>query len=127
MASMFLETEKVKEDEYDYDGYKEVYLDEDEMNEFYSNPDKNIYDLYINQYLLIYNKETGECVDRVCWTGEEYRHLSYGNFSSQGNVEAQSFTKDGTNLDDIYASKSDTYTKTETDTLLNAKFLIVFA
>lgn len=44
-----------------------------------------------------------------------------GDFSSQGNVEAHSFTKQGTNLDDIYASKSDTYTKTETDTLLDAK------
>ena len=44
-----------------------------------------------------------------------------GDFSSQGNVEAHSFTKQGTNLDDIYASKSDTYTKDETDTLLNDK------
>lgn len=52
---------------------------------------------------------------------------AYGNFSTQGNVEAegnveaQSFTKNGTDLDDIYASKSDTYTKTETDNLLNNK------
>ena len=50
-----------------------------------------------------------------------------GDFSSQGNVEAHSFTKQGTNLDDIYASKSDTYTKaevynkTETDNLLDLK------
>ena len=44
-----------------------------------------------------------------------------GDFSSQGNVEAHSFTKQGTNLDDIYASKSDTYTKDESDTLLNDK------
>ena len=46
---------------------------------------------------------------------------AFGDFSTQGNVEAQSFTKNGTNLDDIYASKSDTYTKTESDILLNEK------
>ena len=112
MASMFLETEKVKEDDYDYDGYKEVYLDEDEMNEFYSNPDKNIYDLYINQYLLIYNKETGECVDRVCWTGEEYRHLSYGNFSSQW-------------FGDVKPMKGDVYQQLAADSLMNNKITLI--
>lgn len=63
IASMYFETEKVIEEEYEYDGYKEVYLDADEMADFYSNPNTNIYGLYINQYLLIYEKETGECVD----------------------------------------------------------------
>lgn len=74
--------EKVDEEKYDYDGYKEVYLDDIEMGNFYSNLDKNLYNLYINEYLLIYNKETGECVDRLCWTGETYRHLNFDVFSS---------------------------------------------
>ena len=104
--------ESVIEEKYDYDGYKEVYLDEDEMNEFYSNPDKNIYDLYINQYLLIYNKETGECIDRVCWTGEEYRHLSYGNFSSQW-------------FGDVKPMKGDVYQQLAADSLMNNKITLI--
>lgn len=74
--------ESVEEEKYDYDGYKEVYLDEDGMSEFYSNMDKNLYDLYINQYLLIYNAADGECVDRLCWTGDGYRHIAYETFGS---------------------------------------------
>ena len=80
---MYFETEKIVEEDYDYDGYKEVYLNPEEMNELYSNPTKNIFDLYINQYLLVYDAITKECVDRLCWTGTEYRHLNYRNFNSK--------------------------------------------
>lgn len=76
------------EEVYDYDGYKEVYLDEEGMNQFYSNQDTNLYNLLVNQYLLIYDKETGECVDRLCWnkddSGKEgYRRVSFINFNSR--------------------------------------------
>lgn len=74
--------ESVVEEKYDYDGYKEVYLDMNEMSEFYSNMDKNLYDLHINQYLLIHNAEDGECVDKLCWTGNGYRHIAYETFGS---------------------------------------------
>ena len=82
IASMYFTTEKVVEEEYDYDGYKEVFLDEDGMTEFYSNPEANLYDLHINEYLLVHNTD-GECVDRLCWTGNGYRHLSYNSFNSR--------------------------------------------
>ena len=74
--------ESVIEEKYDYDGYKEVYLDENEMSEFYSHPDMNFYNLNINEYLLVYSAETGECVDRLCWTGLCYRHIAYETFGS---------------------------------------------
>lgn len=74
--------ESYEEEAYDYDGYKEVYLNTDEMSNFYTNMDKNLFNLYINQYLLIHDQETGEIVDRLCWTGEGYRHLSYDTFNS---------------------------------------------
>lgn len=48
IASMYFPVEKILEENYDYDGYKEVYLDEEGMTEFYSNLDTNLYDLYIN-------------------------------------------------------------------------------
>ena len=73
--------ESIVDEKYDYDGYKEVYLTDDEMSTFYSNMDTNIYNLYINQYLLIYNKEN-ECVDKLCWTGETHRSLTYSTFDS---------------------------------------------
>lgn len=74
--------ESYQEEAYDYDGYKEVYLDTDGMSDFYSNMNKNLYDLHINEYLLVYDQESGELVDRLCWTGEGYRHLSYDTFNS---------------------------------------------
>ena len=47
--------ESIEDEKYDYDGYKEIYLNDEEMSEFYSNMNVNLYNLYINQYLLIYN------------------------------------------------------------------------
>ena len=112
IASMFLPVEQVVEEDYDYDGYKEMYLTEEEMNDFYSNPDKNTYDLYINQYLLIYNKETGEYVDSVCWTGSEYRHLTFGNFTSHF-------------FGDVKPMKNDVYQALAADSLINNKITLI--
>lgn len=112
IASMFLPVEQVVEEDYDYDGYKEMYLTEEEMNDFYSNPDKNIYDLYINQYLLIYNKETGEYVDSVCWTGSEYRHLTFGNFTSHF-------------FGDVKPMKNDVYQALAADSLINNRITLI--
>ena len=112
IASMFLPVEQVVEEDYDYDGYKEMYLTEEEMNDFYSNPDKNIYDLYINQYLLIYNKETGEYVDSVCWTGSEYRHLTFGKFTSHF-------------FGDVKPMKNDVYQALAADSLINNKITLI--
>jgi hypothetical protein len=42
------DVESVEEEKYDYDGYKEVYLDYNEMSEFYSHMDSNPFELLIN-------------------------------------------------------------------------------
>lgn len=73
--------ESIAEDAYNYDGYKEVVMDDDEMAEFYSNPTTNLYELYINEYIIVKDKE-GNVVDKLCWTGEGYRHLTYNSFKS---------------------------------------------
>lgn len=90
MAHLTLECPicSVEEEKYDYDGYKIIQMDDEEMAEFYSNPTVNKYDLYINQYLLIQDIN-GEIVDKLCWTGKDYRHLTYDNFKSNhfGNVK----------------------------------------
>ena len=76
----------IEEDE--YCGYKLIQMNDDEMAYFYSNPTENIYDLFVNEYLLVQD-ENGEIVDKLCWTGEGYRHLSYDGFKSNffGNVK----------------------------------------
>ena len=75
--------ESVNEDEIDeYTGYKEIHMSEDEMIEFYSNPTKNIYDLHINEYAIIYDSN-GAVVEKLCWTGEGYRRLDYSTFKSK--------------------------------------------
>ena len=112
IASMYFNTEKVIEEEYDYDGYKEVYLDEEEMAEFYSNPYTNIYDLLINQYLLIYEKETGNCVDQVRWDGTSYRRLNYNTFTSKW-------------FGDVKPMKGDIYQTLAADSLTNNKITMI--
>lgn len=111
IASMYFKTEKILEEEYDYDGYKEVHLDEEQMNEFYSNPRVNLFDLHINEYLLVYNTY-GECVDRLCWTGEDYRHLSYNNFNSKW-------------FGDVKPIKGDLYQSLAADSLSNNKITLI--
>lgn len=104
--------ESYEEEAYDYDGYKEVYLDSEAMSNFYSNMNKNLFDLYINEYLLVYDQETGELVDRLCWTGESYRHLSYDSFNSNyfGNVKPM---------------KGDAYQSLAFDSLSNNKITMI--
>ena len=77
-----LPVDSVKIQQDDYTGYKEIYLDEEELISFYSNLSNNIYNLYTNQYLIIYNKETKELVDKLCWTGETHRTVPFQSFRS---------------------------------------------
>ena len=101
----------VEEEIYDYDGYKIIQMNDDEMAEFYSNPTANKYDLYINEYLLVQDME-GNIVDKLCWTGEDYRHLSYENFKSNyfGNVKPM---------------KDDIYQALVADSLANNKITLI--
>ena len=64
-------------------------MSEEEMSNFYSHPNENLYNLYINEYILVKN-EKNEVVDSLCWIGDEYRHINYETFQSKmfGNVKA---------------------------------------
>ena len=111
-AFLNMPIESYIEEAYDYDGYKAVYLDTDKMSEFYCNQNKNLFDLYTNQYLLVHDQETGELVDRLCWTGETYRHLSYDSFNSNffGTVKPM---------------KGDVYQSLAFDSLANNKITMI--
>ena len=69
-------------DKEDYTGYLDIVLNEYEMAMFYSNQDNNLYDLYNNEYLIIRNIDN-EIVDKLCWTGDQYRQLKYYDFPSK--------------------------------------------
>lgn len=112
IASMYFITEKVIEEDYDYDGYKEVYLDEDGLIEFYSNQDKNLYGLFINQYLLVYDANSGDCIERLVWTGDGYRRLAYNTFASKW-------------FGDVKPMKGDLYQSLVADSFSNNKITLV--
>lgn len=67
----------------EYTGFKEVALNENEMTAFYMDQHNNCFNLLPNQYLIVKEANDGAIVDRLCWTGETYRHLRYDNFKSR--------------------------------------------
>ena len=84
LAKLFFNNiESIIEKKDDYCGYIEKVLTNDEMADFYSNPQDNNFNLLVNQYLVIINAETNEPVDTVCWTGNDYRRLKYLNCDSK--------------------------------------------
>lgn len=100
-----------EEEKYEYNGYKTIIMTDDDMAYFYSNPTENKYDLHINEYLLIQDTN-GQIVDKLCWTGENYRHLSYDNFKSNhfGNVKPM---------------KDDVYQALAADSLANNRITLI--
>lgn len=95
----------------EYDGYKIINMNDDEMAYFYSHMDKNLYELHINEYLIIYNSE-GEYIESLCWIGEGYRRLQYNTFSSHhfGNIKPM---------------RGDIYQALYADSLMNNKLTLV--
>ena len=115
LARIFFDSEhidSVPEETDDYCGYKEVFLTEEEMIQLYSNINSDMYDLKVNEYLLVHDAQTKEVIDRLCWTGEGYRHLDYNNFSSNY-------------FGDIKPYKGDVYQALLADSLSNNKITLV--
>lgn len=71
----------VKLEDSEYNGIKEIELNDEEMVEYYSNLYSNSFNLYQGQYLIIRNKE-GDVVDTACWDGEKMRQLLYDDITS---------------------------------------------
>lgn len=70
----------VKNEE-EYTGFKEVIMNDTEMAVFYSDLNKNKYNLLTNEYLIIKNSK-GEIVDSRKWDGLEYVTLSHRQINS---------------------------------------------
>lgn len=112
LARMFFKVTSVDEDEQDdYTGYLDLRLSDDEMNELYSNPNTNIFNLKVNQYFIVRN-EANEIVDRLVWTGETYRNLQFNNFNSKWFGEVKPF-------------RGDVYQQLAFDSLANNKITMI--
>lgn len=75
--------ESINEDNDDsYKGYLDYSFSDSEMEQFYSNPNQNMLNAYVNQYVII-RSQNGEIVDKKVWTGQSYRAISYEAFDSK--------------------------------------------
>ena len=92
-----------KED--NYKGYTDIVLTNEQMGDFYSYPFENPFNLHIGEYLII-RDSNNEIVDKLVWTGEEYRQLKYQNFHSIW-------------FGDVKPMKNDVYQAFAADSLLN--------
>lgn len=74
----------------EYTGYKEIYIDQDELIDFYEEPMENKFALYINEYLILKDKETKEVLDIRIWNGEEYQYINSKPINSKwfGKINA---------------------------------------
>ena len=74
----------IEEEENNYSGYVEVQMSDDEMDCFYSNLDKNLYNLLPGQYIIIKDNENN-VIDKLCYINDDcgFRNLTYGNFNSK--------------------------------------------
>lgn len=113
LARLFIENVESENEDFedDYTGYKDIIMTEEEMTTFYSNQNENLYNLLPNQYLIVRNIDN-EIVDRLCWTGEYYRHLDYGSFYSRW-------------LGDIKPMKGDVYQSFVADSFANNKITLL--
>ncbi len=74
-----------------FKGYKFVKINtDDELAYFYENLDKNIYDLSINEYILVKDK-TDDVVSILKWNGEEHIELSHKKFTNKYIGEVKPF------------------------------------
>lgn len=63
----------------EYKGYKEVCVSDEDLAAIYQNPNVNIHNCLINQYLIIKNK-LGSVVEKLKWDGENYVSLKLNKF-----------------------------------------------
>jgi len=85
IAGLFFNEDQIAsiaEEDDDYSGYIDITLSDKEMEDFYSYPNINCFDAYINEYIIIRNQQ-GDIVDRKVWTGDEYRNISFETFDSK--------------------------------------------
>lgn len=103
--------ESVSEDLDPYKGFADIVLNDEQMTELYSNLNNNMFNLNVNQYLIV-RDSSGQVVDKLCWTGEGYRPIGYYNFNSE-------------QFGDIKPKKGDVYQALVADSLVKNKITMI--
>ena len=83
--SLGIPTDSVQAKEDTYTGYKQIYLTDTELANFYNKTlenNENIYSLLINEYLLI-TGNSGKIIDKYKWTKEGYKKIPFYKFESR--------------------------------------------
>jgi predicted ribonuclease YlaK len=107
----FKNVETVDEDEDNYMGFKDVVMSDLDMTYFYTHQNENPFNLLVNEYLIVRNTDQ-EIVDRLCWTGNEYRRLDFSSFSSSW-------------FGDVRPIKGDVYQSFAADSFVNNKITMI--
>lgn len=95
-----------------YSGYLDVTFESDsQLDSFYSNLDNNLFDLNINEYLVIRDK-TGEVFEIRVWDGETHRELR--------TKKLKNFTLPGTTV-----APKDEQQKMAVDSILNNTLTVI--
>lgn len=73
----------------EYKGYREFCPSDDHLADLYEHMDLNIFDLNVNEYLILRDTE-GEAVDIIKWTGTENKRVAPKQFKSRalGTIRA---------------------------------------
>lgn len=76
-------------DEEDYKGFIRKTVSREEFTQIYFDLENNIYDLKVNQYLILVDEETDEVLDVLKWTGKWLVSISnrQGKLTSRFNTE----------------------------------------
>ena len=86
LARLFFDDlERVDEDKDDYVGYYDyTFKSEEDIANFYSNYQINpiFPHMLVNQYLILRDMD-GQIIDRLCWTANGYRPISFESFDSK--------------------------------------------
>ena len=79
----FDKVQSIQEEVDNYTGFQDLIIEDDiTMAEFYENPSLNSLGLLPNEYAIVRDKNKN-IIDKVCWTGQTYRQLKFGNFTSK--------------------------------------------
>ena len=65
----------------DYKGFTEISLTEEQMAYFYSNLNENMFDLYVNEYLIL-KDHNDVTVDKFRWNGDNHENIKFGQIKS---------------------------------------------
>lgn len=76
------QVESLPEETDNYKGYKEIYANNNQLEDFYKNTTINHFNLKVGEYLILRN-EDNDVIDIRAWTGNDHRFLSHNNFNSK--------------------------------------------